>query len=62
MKLNSILTVVLLTTITTLSAQTINKFDDNGKRHGIWKKNFEGTKVLRYQGKFKHGKEIDTFQ
>ncbi|TYA71554.1 toxin-antitoxin system YwqK family antitoxin [Seonamhaeicola marinus] len=43
------------------SAQTINQFDDNGKRHGIWKKNFDGTKVLRYEGQFNHGKEIGTF-
>ncbi|APY09768.1 preprotein translocase YidC [Seonamhaeicola sp. S2-3] len=43
-------------------AQDINQFDENGKRHGIWKKNFEGTKVLRYEGEFKHGKEIGTFK
>ncbi|TWO32501.1 toxin-antitoxin system YwqK family antitoxin [Seonamhaeicola sediminis] len=45
-----------------IGAQTINQFDANGKRHGIWKKNFEGTKVLRYQGQFHHGKEVGIFK
>ncbi|MFD1615084.1 toxin-antitoxin system YwqK family antitoxin [Gelatiniphilus marinus] len=43
-------------------AQNINQFDANGKRHGIWKKTFEGTNVLRYQGEFYHGKEIGLFK
>lgn len=46
-----------------LSAQEqINAFDDNGKRHGVWKKYFEGTDQLRYEGKFEHGKEVGTFK
>ncbi|ALJ04421.1 preprotein translocase YidC [Pseudalgibacter alginicilyticus] len=43
-------------------AQNINQFDANGQRHGIWKKNFEGTDVLRYEGAFLHGKEIGLFK
>lgn len=43
-------------------AQSINQIDANGKRHGVWKKNFDKTKVLRYTGKFFHGKEIGTFK
>lgn len=43
-------------------AQNINQLDANGKNHGIWKKNFEGTNVLRYEGEFFHGKEIGTFK
>ncbi len=43
-------------------AQEVNKFDENGKRHGIWKKNFEGTDQLRYQGQFEHGKEVGLFK
>ena len=39
-------------------SQEINKFDSNGLRHGIWKKNFSGTKSIRYEGQFKHGKEV----
>lgn len=43
-------------------AQNINQFDANGKRHGIWKKTFEDTNVLRYEGEFYHGKEIGLFK
>ena len=42
--------------------QTINKIDANKNRHGIWKKNFEGTNVLRYEGEFYHGKEKGMFK
>lgn len=42
--------------------QDANQFDDNGLRHGVWKKNFEGTKQLRYEGEFNHGKEIGVFK
>jgi len=42
--------------------QAYNQFDNNGKRHGIWKKNFEDTKELRYQGEFEHGKEVGLFK
>jgi len=49
--------------ITTLTfAQNTNQFDANGKRHGIWKKTYEGTDVLRYEGEFYHGKEIGLFK
>ena len=44
------------------SAQNINQFDSEGKRHGIWKKNFEGTDVLRYEGAFNQGKETGVFK
>ena len=40
----------------------VNQFDDNGKRHGTWKKNFEDTKQVRYEGQFEHGKEIGLFK
>ncbi|ULC58554.1 toxin-antitoxin system YwqK family antitoxin [Flaviramulus sp. BrNp1-15] len=43
-------------------AQDINQFDASGKRHGIWKKNFDETKVLRYEGEFLHGKEVGLFK
>ena len=45
-----------------ISAQNINQLDTNGKRHGIWKKNFEGTNEVRYEGEFSHGKEIGLFK
>lgn len=43
-------------------AQNINQFDANGERHGIWKKNFEDTNIIRYEGQFFHGKEIGLFK
>ena len=43
-------------------AQKYNAFDSNGKRHGIWKKYYENTDVPRYEGQFKHGKEIGVFK
>lgn len=60
MKLTHLLLLVLFTTVS--FAQNLNQTDANGKRHGIWKKNFEGTKVLRYEGEFNHGKEVGTFK
>ena len=46
-----------------ISAQnTVNQFDSNGKRHGVWKKYFDKTDQLRYEGRFDHGKEVDTFK
>ncbi|MCF7560225.1 toxin-antitoxin system YwqK family antitoxin [Sabulilitoribacter multivorans] len=54
--------IFFLGTVTILSGQDINQFDAEGKRHGIWKKNFDGTKVLRYEGAFSHGKEIGLFK
>lgn len=43
-------------------AQNVNQFDANGKRHGVWKKTFEDSDVLRYEGQFEHGKEIGLFK
>ncbi|MEN3324598.1 toxin-antitoxin system YwqK family antitoxin [Mariniflexile soesokkakense] len=53
---------LLLLIATLISAQEINQLDANGKYHGIWKKNFEGTNIARYEGEFFHGKEIGTFK
>ncbi|PTM08293.1 MAG: preprotein translocase YidC [Bacteroidetes bacterium] len=44
------------------SAQNINQNDAHGNRHGIWKKNFDGTQQVRYEGEFDHGKEIGLFK
>lgn len=43
-------------------AQETNQLDSNGERHGIWKKYFENTQILRYEGEFNHGKEIGVFK
>jgi len=42
--------------------QQINQMDANGKRHGVWKKYYEGSKKLRYEGTFDHGKEMGEFK
>lgn len=55
------LTVLLFVSHMVVSQNT-NQFDANGKRQGVWKKNFEGTKVLRYEGQFNHGKEVGLFK
>lgn len=43
-------------------AQEINGFDAEGKRHGVWRKNYDGTKVIRYEGEFNHGREVGFFK
>ena len=43
------------------NAQKINQFDENKKRTGVWKKYYpNGT--IRYEGKFKNGKEVGVFK
>ena len=44
------------------SQSKTNQLDSNGKRHGIWKKNFDNSEQLRYEGEFNHGKEIGVFK
>lgn len=40
----------------------INQLDANGMRHGLWQKNYDGSKQLRYEGTFEHGKEVGEFK
>lgn len=63
--MKSIIVVVLICFFTgtmVLNAQDINQMDDKGQRHGVWKKKFEDSDVLRYEGEFNHGKEVGTFK
>jgi len=47
--------------LTSVYAQNpVNQFDKDGLRHGIWTKNYHNTDQKRYEGVFKHGKEIDS--
>ncbi|GAA4811809.1 toxin-antitoxin system YwqK family antitoxin [Litoribaculum gwangyangense] len=62
MKFLNIGLLIFLWNITFVLAQDINQFDTQGKRHGIWQKKFDGTKVIRYEGEFLHGKEIGVFK
>jgi len=42
--------------------KSINQFDKDGKRHGLWAKDYHKTNQKRYEGIFLHGKEIDSFK
>lgn len=42
--------------------KSVNQFDKDGERHGLWTKNYHKTDQKRYEGVFEHGKEIDTFK
>lgn len=56
---------MVILTVTALNAfgQTaINQLDANGERDGIWQKNYDNTNQLRYEGQFKHGKEVGVFK
>lgn len=58
-----IFSIIFTIILTSLTAQNeLNGFDENGERHGIWRKNYPNSNQLRYEGKFNHGKEIDTFK
>lgn len=37
-----------------------NQTDAQGKKHGLWQK-FHANEQLRYEGRFEHGVEVDTF-
>jgi antitoxin component YwqK of YwqJK toxin-antitoxin module len=54
----------IFTIILTLgyAQEPVNQFDKEGKRHGLWTKSYHQTNQKRYEGVFKHGKEIDTFK
>lgn len=60
-KQNIILIFALLFGLGVHAQNQINQFDDQGKRHGVWKKYFENSKQLRYEGTFEHGKEVGVF-
>ncbi|NRB58791.1 MAG: toxin-antitoxin system YwqK family antitoxin [Winogradskyella sp.] len=61
-KHNLYLVFIFTITLTVGFAQkSVNQYDKNGKRHGLWTKDYHGTDQKRYEGTFYHGKEIDTF-
>ena len=39
--------ITVLSSISLFSQNAINQFDSNGKRHGLWKKTYEGYDQLR---------------
>jgi len=61
-KQNIIFIIFLTFGMSAFTQSDINQFDEDGKRHGVWKKNFENTRSLRYVGQFEHGKEVGLFK
>ena len=55
-------TLLVLLVSFSMMSQGVNQLDEAGKRHGVWRKNFDGTNVIRYEGEFLHGKEIGLFK
>ena len=55
-------TIVCLLISINIFAQDINKIDENGKKHGLWKGFYDESKRPRYEGTFEHGKEIGMFK
>jgi antitoxin component YwqK of YwqJK toxin-antitoxin module len=60
--MKNVFTILFLLVTTLVLSQEVNQFDANGKRHGIWKKNFDNSNVIRYEGTFLNGKEIGLFK
>lgn len=48
--------------ISTAFSQSVNQFDESGKRHGKWEQYYPDSEQLRYEGNFEHGKEIGEFK
>jgi len=52
----------LIFTLSVVSNAQKNQYHEDGTRHGIWEKKFEGTEQIRYTGQFNHGIEIGDFK
>jgi len=59
-KITLLLLTLSLLTPSLVRAQ-VNEYDENGKRHGVWKKYYQNDRI-RYQGQFNHGREVGTFK
>ena len=62
MKSTFFLYILTLITFSCFSQESINQLDNEGYRHGVWRKFFDKTKQLRYEGQFDHGKEVGIFK
>lgn len=62
MKKKFLIITVLLTCINLFAQSEVNQYDDNGKRHGVWKGTYQNSGNPRYQGTFEHGKEKGIFK
>ncbi len=48
--------------ISPVFSQEINKLDEKGLKHGLWKGVYEQSKRPRFEGTFEHGKEVGMFK
>ncbi|WP_233098781.1 toxin-antitoxin system YwqK family antitoxin [Aureibaculum flavum] len=55
------LIVAILGSQLSFSQDDSNQLDENGNRHGVWKKYYSNSRI-RYRGTFEHGKEVGTFK
>ena len=53
---------LVLSSLTVFSQDKLNHFDENGKRHGIWKGTHKESNRVRYEGSFEHGIETGIFK
>lgn len=53
--------ILFLFSVAVTAQADVNKLDDKGKKHGIWKGVYAESKRPRYEGTFEHGKEVGTF-
>jgi antitoxin component YwqK of YwqJK toxin-antitoxin module len=57
-----LLFLVFFLQLLTLAAQDqVNQFDEQGERHGVWRKYYNNNRI-RYTGRFEHGKEVGIFK
>ena len=63
-RLNFILLWILLAGLPVLAIaqDKLNQLDEKGAKHGVWKGYHAESKRLRYEGTFKHGKEVGVFK
>lgn len=62
LQLSKIIALIFILINSTIFAQDkINQVDDKGNKHGVWKGYYDDTKNLKYEGEFKHGKEVGVF-
>lgn len=53
---------LVLSSLTVFSQDNLNRFDEQGKRHGLWKGIHKETNRPRYEGTFIHGIESGVFK
>lgn len=52
----------LIICVPLFAQENLNQTDDQGRRHGDWKINFEGSDEVKFEGTFHHGKETGEFK